>query len=170
MWFRLGFQGKGQPSLQDEEGRRGPKRTGQGGRLHGDTAWGMETGVCHLSCDVGKTLSWHDNNLSHTKLQSRVPRNSLENLLILTTQKGTAVTGLLTAVTGLLTAVTGLLTAVTGLLTAVTGLLIAVTGNAVTASADIMLFDDGQQSEKVKDGVCAGFPKTLILAVSVFIV
>ena len=149
MWFRLGFQGKGQPSLQDGEGRRGPKRTGQGGRLHGDTAWGMETGVCHLSCDVGKTLSWHDNNLSHTKLQSRVPRNSLENLLILTTQKGTAVTGLLTAVTGLL---------------------IAVTGNAVTASADIMLFDDGQQSEKVKDGVCAGFPKTLILAVSVFIV
>ena len=119
--------------------------------------------MCHLSCNVGKTLSWHDNNLSHTKLQSRVPRNSLENLLILTTQKGTAVTGLLTAVTGLLTAVTGLLTAVTGLL-------IAVTGNAVTASADIMLSDDGQQSEKVKDGVCAGFPKTLILAVSVFIV
>ncbi len=55
-------------------------RTGQGGRLHGDTAWGMETEVCHLSCDVGKTLSWHDSNLSHTKPQSRVRRNSLASL------------------------------------------------------------------------------------------
>ncbi len=42
--------------------------------------------------------------------------------------------------------------------------------SSLACSADIMLLDEGQPSEKVRDEVCAGVPKTLILAALVFIV